>query len=150
MGYGVGGINGTNSTNSAASLRHATSGAQRPDRERFAERLFSRLDPTGQGVVAKADLLAASSQPKPVEKATANIDALFAMLDADKNGELSLQEFTDGLKSAAASKAAPGGDSASASGNQASNGMGGARQIMHLMHAYGLNAKPASTIEAMA
>ena len=147
MGYGAGGINGTNSV---APMGHATRGKQRPDREQFAERLFSRLDTTGQGVVTKADLLSASSQPKPVEKATANIDALFARLDADNNGELSLQEFTDGLKSAAASTAATPGDADSASANQAMNGMGGARQIMNLMHAYGLNAKPAPTIELLA
>ncbi len=147
MGYGVGGIN---STNSAALMAQEMRSTQRPSREQFAEKLFSKLDTTGQGFVTKTDLLAASSQAKSVEKATANIDALFAKLDANQDDKLSLQEFTDGLKNAAASKLTGSSENPATSGNPDMNGVGGARQIMNLMHAYGLNAKPAPTISVAA
>lgn len=139
MGLGIGGMIGTSIATSL--MEQVARGNQRPNREQFAEKLFSKLDTAGQGYVDKASLQAAASQAmKPAEKAAANIEALFSKLDADSDGKLTLQEFTGGLKSAIASKI--GGSPEQ--GNPDMNGVGGARQIMHLMNAYGLNAKPAT------
>lgn len=147
MGYGVGGINGANS---AAQMAQEMRGTQRPNREQFAEKLFSKLDTSGQGFIEIAGLQAAASQTKPVEKAAANIEALFQKLDADLDGKLTLQEFTAGLKSAALGKPAADSENTAASSQAEMHGKGGARQIMSLLNAYGLNAKPAPTIEIAA
>lgn len=67
---------------------------QRPDASAMAEKLFSKLDTTGQGYIEQAGFTSA------LENVTSSSDAtaLFAALDADSDGKLTEQEFSSSLK----------------------------------------------------
>lgn len=74
------------------------SAQQRPDPAEMAGKLFARLDTNGQGYLQKSDLLAAFDKlPTQSTSATANVDSLFSALDADSDGKVTKQEFSDTL-----------------------------------------------------
>lgn len=77
---------------------------QRPDTTKMAEELFSQLDTSGQGFIQKSDLQTAfdkissiSSSSSSTTSTSSTVDELFSTLDADSNGKVSKQEFTDTL-----------------------------------------------------
>ncbi len=67
---------------------------QRPDASAMAEKLFSKLDTTGQGYIEQAGFTSA------LENVTSSSDAtaLFEELDADSDGKLTEQEFSSSIK----------------------------------------------------
>ena len=74
---------------------------QRPDPAQMAENLFTQLDTSGQGYLQKADLQSALDKLSSSASSTSdssNVDELFASLDADSDGKVTKNEFTDGLK----------------------------------------------------
>lgn len=74
---------------------------QHPDAAKIAENLFSKLDTSGQGYIQKSDLQAAydrmGASSSSSSSSASTVDDLFSMLDADSNGKVSKQEFTDTL-----------------------------------------------------
>lgn len=75
---------------------------QRPDPAKMAEELFSKLDTTGQGYISKTDLQSAldiaSASASSSSSSSSSADSLFSQLDADGDGKVTKQEFTDTLK----------------------------------------------------
>jgi Ca2+-binding EF-hand superfamily protein len=71
---------------------------RRPDPAKMAEDLFSKLDTAGQGYLQKADFQAAfDSLSSSTSSTSSNIDSLFSQLDADSDGKVTKQEFSDTL-----------------------------------------------------
>lgn len=92
----IGGI-GSNSSMMMQGMR----GMKRPDPAEMAENLFSKLDTSGQGFIQKTDLQSAFDQISSSSKSSgtsSSVDDLFAQLDADSDGKVTKQEFSDTLK----------------------------------------------------
>lgn len=71
---------------------------QRPDPAEMASKLFAKLDTSGQGYLQKSDLQAAFDKLSTNSAAsTSNVDSLFSTLDANSDGEVTKQEFSDTL-----------------------------------------------------
>ena len=114
----------------------ATKGAQRPDPEKIAADLFSRLDTSGQGYIEKSDLQSALdkiSSGKSTSGTSSDASELFSALDTDADGKVTKEEFTDTLQklhdtleqqfqSSRMQTATQGGQSGGVGGT---NGMGG-------------------------
>ncbi len=77
---------------------HHLDGAR--DAGQLAEQLFSKLDSSGQGYLKKADLQAVLNDGSQAAKRVTpgDLDALFTGFDADGDGKLTKQEFTDSVK----------------------------------------------------
>jgi Ca2+-binding EF-hand superfamily protein len=73
----------------------AMQGMQRPDPAQMAEKLFSKLDASGQGYIQKSDLQAAFDK---ISDASSSADDIFSQLDTDSDGKVTKQEFSDSLK----------------------------------------------------
>lgn len=72
---------------------------QRPDPAQMAEKLFSKLDASGQGYIQKSDLQAAFDKISATTSSEASsADDLFSQLDTDSDGKVTKQEFSDSLK----------------------------------------------------
>lgn len=101
MSSNIGSI-GSNSAMTMQSMR----GMKRPDPTQMADKLFAKLDTSGQGYLTKADLQTAmdkvSSASSTASSGTASsVDDLFAKLDTDSDGKVTKQEFSDTLKKVA-------------------------------------------------
>lgn len=85
-------IGSIGSTASMQAMSH-----RRPDPAKMAEDLFSKLDSAGQGYLQKADLQAAFDKISGTSATTSSVDSLFSQLDADSDGKVTKQEFSDTL-----------------------------------------------------
>jgi Ca2+-binding EF-hand superfamily protein len=98
MSIGIGGIGGNNA------MMQGMGGMKRPDPSQMADKLFSKLDTSGQGYIQKSDLQSAfdniSSSSSTVGSAS-NVDSMFSQLDTNSDGKVTKQEFTDTLKNLA-------------------------------------------------
>lgn len=84
----------------AMGARQNAQGVNRPDPAQLASDLFSKLDTAGQGYIEKADLKNAVDQMASKlggSGASTNVDEVFATLDADSDGKVTKQEFSDSL-----------------------------------------------------
>lgn len=96
---GVSGIGGNNRM-----MMQGMGGMKRPDPTQMADKLFSKLDSSGQGYIQKSDLQAAfdkisSSSSSPSSSGTlSSVDDLFSKLDTNSDGKVTKQEFSDILK----------------------------------------------------
>lgn len=76
-------------------------GMSRPDPSQMAEKLFSKLDSSGQGYIEKSDLQTAFDKVSSLGKSssgTSSVDELFSKMDVDTDGKVTKQEFSDTLK----------------------------------------------------
>jgi Ca2+-binding EF-hand superfamily protein len=81
-------------------------GMKRPDPTQMADKLFSKLDSSGQGYIQKSDLQAAfdkisSSSSSSSSGTSSSVDDLFSKLDTNSDGKVTKQEFSDTLKKVA-------------------------------------------------
>lgn len=83
---------------------------RRPDPTQMADKLFSKLDSSGQGYLTKADLQSAmdsvssastTASTSSASGSTSSVDDLFSQLDTNGDGKVTKQEFTDTLKKVA-------------------------------------------------
>lgn len=95
----IGGIGSNHSM-----MMQGMGGMKRPDPAQLAKDLFAKLDTSGQGYIQKADLQAAFDKVTSSSSSsgtTTNVDDLFSQLDADSDGKVTQQEFSDTLKQVA-------------------------------------------------
>lgn len=95
----IGGIGSNPST-----MMQGIGGMKRPDPAQLAKDLFAKLDTSGQGYIQKADLQAAFDKVGSSSSSsgtTTNVDDLFSQLDADRDGKVTQEEFSDTLKQVA-------------------------------------------------
>ncbi len=105
--------------NGAMTMQHM----KRPDPTQMAEKLFSKLDTSGQGYLTKADLQSAMDGTSASSSSgSSNIDNLFSKLDGDGDGKVTKQEFSDTLKKIADEL---GSQAMRANGGMQGSGMGG-------------------------
>lgn len=72
---------------------------QRPDPAQMAEKLFDKLDTSGQGYLQKADFQSAfENLGTSSSSATTNVDDLFTQLDSDSDGKVTKDEFSSSLQ----------------------------------------------------
>jgi len=81
-------------------------GMKRPDPTQMADKLFSKLDASGQGYLTKTDLQSAlenasSSSTVSSSDPSSSVEQLFSKLDIDSDGKVTKQEFSDSLKKVA-------------------------------------------------
>ncbi|MBU1426458.1 MAG: EF-hand domain-containing protein [Gammaproteobacteria bacterium] len=70
-------------------------------RQKMAEDLFAQLDTSGQGYIDKSTLqtaLDSASSSTGSTSSASNVDELFSKLDANGDGKVTQQEFTDTLQ----------------------------------------------------
>ena len=97
MSNGIGNIGGN------SSMMQSIRGVKPPASAQMAEKLFSKLDTSGQGYLQKSDLQAAfdrispSSSSAASKSGTSNVDELFLKLDSNGNGSVTKQEFSETL-----------------------------------------------------
>ena len=60
-----------------------------------ADKLFSKLDTSGQGYIEKSDLETAFAS---ISGGSTDVDSLFTQLDADSDGKVTKEEFSDKLQ----------------------------------------------------
>lgn len=82
------------------SMQGMHGGRRRPDAAEMAEKLFSKLDTSGQGYIEQSDLQKAFSQIGSTSESESASD-LFAKLDSDSDGKVTKDEFSTALKAAA-------------------------------------------------
>lgn len=98
---GISGISGNNRM-----MMQGMGGMKRPDPTQMADKLFSKLDSSGQGYIQKSDLQAAfdkisSSSSSSSSGTLSSVDDLFLKLDTNSDGKVTKQEFSDTLKKVA-------------------------------------------------
>lgn len=88
-------IGSVGSSNSMMMMRNM----QRPSATEMADKLFDKLDTSGQGYIQKSDLENAFSQVSSSSgsTSTSDVDQLFSQLDTDSDGKVTKQEFEDVL-----------------------------------------------------
>jgi len=99
MSNSIGGIGGNN-----AMMMQSMGGMKRPDPTQMADKLFSKLDTSGQGYIQKSDLQVAFDKISSASSAvgtTSSVDNMFSQLDTNGDGKVTKQEFTDTLKNIA-------------------------------------------------
>ncbi len=76
---------------------------KRPDPAAMADKLFSKIDSSGQGYFDKTDLKAAFDKVSSASDSgsTSSVDQLFSKLDGNGDGKVSKEEFSDTLKKVA-------------------------------------------------
>jgi hypothetical protein len=77
---------------------------QRPDPAQMAQKLFDKLDTSGQGYLTRSDLQSALDTVSLSSKSgssTTSVDQLMKQLDGNGDGKVTEQEFSDALKNAA-------------------------------------------------
>jgi Ca2+-binding EF-hand superfamily protein len=98
MSNRIGGIGNNNA------MMQGMRGMKPPGSAQMAEKLFSKLDTSGQGYIEKSDLQAAFDKLTPSSSTasstsnTASIDDLFSRLDTNGNGNVTKQEFSETLR----------------------------------------------------
>lgn len=89
---GVGGVGGQNNFAAYAAQRG------RPNPQEVASRLFEKLDTGQRGYLEAVDLRKAfSTAASDQDSGAGEVDALFSRLDADSDGRLTQDEFSDAL-----------------------------------------------------
>ena len=90
----------TISSNNAMASSQSMHRMQRPDPGKMADKLFSKLDSTGQGYIEKADLQSAFSNISGASSSgnTNDVDQLFSQLDGDSDGKVTKDEFSSAMK----------------------------------------------------
>lgn len=77
----------------------STQAMRRPDPAAMAEKLFSKLDSSGQGYIEETDLQSAlSSLTTSGSGSDTSASTLFKQLDSDSDGKVTKDEFTDSIK----------------------------------------------------
>ena len=97
-------VSSISSYNVAANYAN-TSGVQRrqrPDAEKMAEQLFSKLDTSGKGYIQESDLESAlsgltSSSSTSFSQETSSASEIFSQLDSDGDGKVTQDEMTSSL-----------------------------------------------------
>jgi Ca2+-binding EF-hand superfamily protein len=82
------GISGVGS--SIYQMQNSSYGMRKPDPEEAAQRLFEKLDTSGQGYIEKSDLASVLEQKSD----GTDLDELFTQIDTDGDGKVTEQELT--------------------------------------------------------
>ncbi|CAK0766370.1 conserved hypothetical protein [Gammaproteobacteria bacterium] len=93
---------GNSASSYSMTMRSGMTNAQRPDPTKMAEKLFSKLDTSGQGYIQKSDLQSAidkvsTSSTSSSSDTSSAVDSLFTQLDGNNDSKVTKQEFSDGL-----------------------------------------------------
>lgn len=83
-------INSIGSTSSMYSTG-TMQGMRRPDPAAMADKLFSKLDTSGQGYIEKTDLQSAFAS---ISDTSTDVDSVFSQLDTDSDGKVTKDEFS--------------------------------------------------------
>ena len=88
-------MSGINSISSSMASMHGMRPTRRPDPAEMADKLFSKLDTSGQGYIEKSDLESAFAS---ISGSSTDVDSLFTQLDGDSDGKVTKEEFSDKLQ----------------------------------------------------
>lgn len=92
---GISGISGN-----YAMMMQGMGSMKRPDPTEMADKLFSKLDTSGQGYIQKSDLQNAFDKvsSSSSSSSSSNVDDMFSQLDSNGDGKVTKDEFSSTLK----------------------------------------------------
>jgi len=92
---GISGISGN-----YAMMMQGMGSMKRPDPTEMADKLFSKLDTSGQGYIQKSDLQNAFDKVSSSSSSgsSSNVDDMFSQLDSNGDGKVTKDEFSSTLK----------------------------------------------------